>query len=270
MGSGGPELWVVAGVHGNENEGIACVDDVLDELEPTRGTLVGVPVAHPAALRAGTRRGVDDVDLNRVYPGSADGGVTERVAQALWRELDGHASALVTLHSWHAEGAATPYVEHAAGDEAGRALAHALGVPFVEAWDWPPGLLPAAATRAGVVSAELELGGLGAQTPQMLAVGVAAVAGAMRHLGHARRGATARGQRRARGTCSRRRMTAACGSCSRSAPPSRGERPSLSVRELGGDVLETLASPVDGWLGIHNTYGFVQAGEDVVIVFEAT
>ena len=45
------------------------------------------------------------------------------------------------------------------------------------------GLLPAAATRAGVVSAELELGGLGAQTPQMLDVGVAAVAGAMRHLG---------------------------------------------------------------------------------------
>ena len=123
------------------------------------------------------------MDLNRVYPGSADGGITERVAQALWRELDGHASALVTLHSWHAEGAATPYVEHAAGDEDGRALAHALGVPFVEAWDWPPGLLPAAATRAGVVSAELELGGLGAQTPQMLAVGVAAVAGAMRHLG---------------------------------------------------------------------------------------
>ena len=49
MGSG-DELWVVAGVHGNENEGIACVDDVLDELEPTRGTLVGGPVAHPAAL----------------------------------------------------------------------------------------------------------------------------------------------------------------------------------------------------------------------------
>ena len=50
---------------------------------------------------------------------------------------------------------------------------------------------------------------------------------------------------------------------------SRGT-PVAHVRELRGDVLETLASPVDGWLGIHNTYGFVQAGEDVVIVFEAT
>ena len=270
MGSGGPELWVVAGVHGNENEGIACVDDVLDELEPTRGTLVGVPVAHPAALRAGTRRGVDDVDLNRVYPGRADGGVTERVAQALWRELDGQASALVTLHSWHAEGAATPYVEHAAGDEDGRALAHALGVPFVEAWDWPPGLLPAAATRAGVVSAELELGGLGAQTPQMLAVGVAAVAGAMRHLGMLageppQRGGQRRAAARARGRSRRARAAAAPARFCRLAGNARrsGARaPRRRARDTG--------QPVDGWLAIHNTYGFVQAGEDVVIVFEAT
>ena len=45
------------------------------------------------------------------------------------------------------------------------------------------GLLPAAATRAGIVSAEVELGGLGAQTPAMLAVGLAAIDGAMSHLG---------------------------------------------------------------------------------------
>ena len=269
MGSGAPELWVVAGVHGNENEGIACVDDVLGELEPTRGTLVGVPVAHPAALRAGTRRGVDDVDLNRVYPGRADGGATERVAQALWRELDGHASALLTLHSWHAEGATTPYVEHAAGDEDGRALAHALGVPFVEAWDWPPGLLPAAATRAGVVSAELELGGLGAQTPQMRDIGVAAVAGAMRHLDMLA-GEPQRGGRDVR----RHVLAAGQGGRVRHLLPlgcavSRGT-PLAQVRSLGGGVLETLTSPADGWLAIHNTYGFVHAGEDVVILFEAT
>jgi predicted deacylase len=269
VGSGKPELWIVAGVHGNENEGIACVDDVLAELEPTRGTLVGVPVAHPAALRAGTRRGVDDVDLNRVYPGSASGGATECVAQELWRELDGHASALLTLHSWHAEGATTPYVEHAAGDEDGRALAHALNVPFIEAWDWPPGLLPAAAARAGIVSAELELGGLGAQTPQMLDVGVAAVAGAMRHLGMLEGkpqvgGSDVRRHVLAAGHTGRVRQLVPLGSAvSRATPVAQ-------VRALGGDVLETLASPVDGWLAIHNTYGFVQAGEDVVIVFEVT
>jgi predicted deacylase len=264
-----PELWIVAGVHGNENEGIACVDDALAELEPTRGTLVGVPVAHPAALRAGTRRGVDDVDLNRVYPGRPDGGSTERVARDLWQELEGHASALLTLHSWHAEGATTPYVEHAAGDEDGHAFAQALGLPFVEAWDWPPGLLPAAATRAGVVSAEVELGGLGAQTPQMRDVGVAAVAAAMRHLGMLagepqRAGSDVRRHVLAAGHDGRVRQLVPLGSF-----VSLGT-PLAQVRALGGEVLETLASPADGWLAIHNTYGFVHSGEDVVIVFEAT
>jgi predicted deacylase len=230
---------------------------------------VGVAVAHPAALRAGTRRGPDDVDLNRVYPGDPDGGATERVAHLLWRKLGGHADAVLTLHSWHAEGTTTPYVEHAAGDEAGYAFAHALGVPFVEAWDWPRGLLPAAASRAGIVSAELEIGGLGAQTPQMRETGVTAIAGAMRHLGMLAgepqgAGRDVRRHVLAAGHDGRVRQLVALGST-----VSPGT-PLAQVRALGGDVLETLASPVHGWLAIHNTYGYVEAGEGVVIVFEAT
>jgi predicted deacylase len=268
VGSGSPELWIVAGVHGNENEGIACVDDALDQLEPARGTLVGVPVAHPAALRAGTRRGTDDVDLNRVYPGTADGGQSERVAHELWSRIEGHADAVLTFHSWHAAGATTPYVEHAAGDAEGRAFAHALGIPFVEAWEWPHGLLPAVATRAGIVSAELELGGLGAQTPAMLGVGMAAVAGAMSHLGMRAPASPAGGRDVRRHTLAaeregRVRQLVALGS------EIAAGAPVAELRALDGSVLETLASPCDGWLAIHNTYGFAEADGAVAIVFEA-
>jgi uncharacterized protein len=268
VGSGTPELWIVAGVHGNENEGVACVDDALERFAPTRGTLVGVPVAHPAALRAGTRRGPDDVDLNRVYPGANDGGPSERVAHELWRQIEGHADAVLTLHSWHAQGATTPYVEHAAGDSEGRAFAHALGIPFVEAWDWPHGLLPAAATRAGILSAEVELGGLGAQTPGMLEVGLVAIDGAMSHLG------MRTGQPRARAREVRRHaLTAACEGRVRQLVALGSElssgTPVAQVRALDGTVLETLASPCAGWLAIHNTYGFTEAGNVVAIVFEA-
>jgi hypothetical protein len=261
-------LWIVAGVHGNENEGVACVDDALEQLEPTRGTLVGVPVAHPAALRAGTRRGPDDVDLNRVYPGTANGGSSERAAHELWSQIEGHADAVLTLHSWHAAGATTPYVEHAVGDAEGHAFAHALGIPFVEAWEWPHGLLPAVATRAGIVAAEVELGGLGAQTPAMLGVGIAAVAGAMGHLGM-RAPATPAGGRDVRRHSltapseGRVRQLVALGSAI-----SAGD-PVAELRALDGSVLETLASPCHGWLAIHNTYGFAAAQDRVAIVFEA-
>src|SRR3954471_10885673 len=86
-GAGDPELWVVAGVHGDEVEGMACAEEALQAVRPARGTLVCVPVAHPAALAAGTRRGPDGVDLNRTSPGRPDGGSTERVAHELWSAM---------------------------------------------------------------------------------------------------------------------------------------------------------------------------------------
>src|SRR5437899_1283785 len=66
VGSGPPELWIVAGVHGDEVEGIACVEEAVSSIEPRRGTLVGVPgrpapevsaiglrASRPAAARLG-------------------------------------------------------------------------------------------------------------------------------------------------------------------------------------------------------------------------
>jgi predicted deacylase len=159
-------------------------------------------------------------------------------------------------------------VEHAAGDSEGRAFAHALGIPFVEAWDWPHGLLPAAASRAGIVSAEVELGGLAAQTPAMLEVGLAAIDGAMCHLGMRVGQARARGREVHRHALTaeregRVRQLVALGS-----ELSLGT-PVAEVRALDGTVLETLASPCAGWLAVHNTYGFAEAGSAVAIVFEA-
>ena len=47
VGSGRPELWLIAGVHGDEVEGMLVVEEALRSIRPGRGTLVGVPVAHP-------------------------------------------------------------------------------------------------------------------------------------------------------------------------------------------------------------------------------
>ena len=136
-GKGSPELWLVAGVHGDEYEGMVGVRAALDEIEPERGTIVGVPVAHVAAMEAGTRRGLDDVDLNRAFPGAADGSPTERLADQLFRAVSAGADALITFHSWHRCGSAAPYVEYAAGDARSADLARATGMPFIEPWDWP-------------------------------------------------------------------------------------------------------------------------------------
>ena len=266
-GSGAPELWVVAGVHGDEVEGIACVEDALALVQPERGTLVGVPVAHPAALTAGTRLGPDGADLNRTYPGRPDGGPTERVAHALWQELAPTASALLTIHSWGRHGCTVPYVEYARDDPRGADLAHLLGVPFAEPSDWPDGLLPKVAVATGIPAVELELGGLGRQTPESLALGVEAVRAAAGWLGLL----SFRPWRPAR-TVKRHILRTTPGGRVRQLRHlgeaiSAGD--AVCQRRTGtASVVETLTSPVDGWIAVHSSYGQIPEGSEAAHVFE--
>jgi predicted deacylase len=269
-GSGTPVLWIVAGVHGDEVEGMACVEEVLSAVRPRVGTLVAVPVAHPAALRAGTRRGPDGVDLNRIYPGRPDGGPTERVANALWRQMvDSAPDALMTIHSWSRSGSAVAHVEHARGDARGAELAARLGLPFVVPFLWPDGLLPNVSVKHGIPSVELELGGLGAQTPGNLRRGLHAVQAIAAALGMCDPPPVALTPVVVHrvpvpvATSGRVRQRRELGETVRSGDPI------CEIRDMDGSLLETLTSPVRGWVGVHVTYGYVKPGDEVVIVFEA-
>jgi hypothetical protein len=268
VGSGRPELWLVAGVHGDEVEGMRVVEEALRTILPARGTLVGVPVAHPAALAAGTREGPDGADLNRTYPGSDGGGPTEQIADELWRLLAAaRPDAVVTFHSWSHTGSATPYDEHALGDERGRALALALGLPFVEAWDWPVGLLGRELRTLGIPSAELELYGLGRHTDAGLGHGLHAAKAAAAFLGML-------GPRTTLPTIEVQRRTLAATTTGRAVQLAElGSQvaegtPVAEVRGLDGRTRETLTAPVDGWLAAHMTYGIVHPGDPVAVVFE--
>jgi predicted deacylase len=160
------------------------------------------------------------------------------------------------------------YVEHARGDSRGRALAHSLGLRFAEPIDWPDGLLPKVATAHGIQAAEVELGGLGRQDARNLEAGLRAARGAAGLLGlldgspPAAPTAVRRHTLRA-GVRGRVRHLIELGDA-----VDVGQ-PVTEIRALDSTVVETLASPVAGWSAMHVTYGFVEAGADVAIVFEA-
>lgn len=76
--SEGATVLAVAGVHGNEYEGMAAIRRVFAELDPARlrGTFAAIPVANPFAFEARDRVApvaVDGLNLARVFPGRADG-----------------------------------------------------------------------------------------------------------------------------------------------------------------------------------------------------
>ncbi|MBI3962712.1 MAG: succinylglutamate desuccinylase/aspartoacylase family protein, partial [Deinococcus sp.] len=101
-GSAGPALLVLAGVHGDEYEGMRAIWEVYGQLDPAHlhGTFLAVPVANGPAFAAGTRESpIDHKNLARVFPGSPDGSVTDRIAHALDQYLIARADFLLDLHS---------------------------------------------------------------------------------------------------------------------------------------------------------------------------
>ncbi len=104
--SPGPHLCLMAGQHGDEIRSIWVIKKVLDDLHPEEvsGSVVAVPVANPIAFEGGVRctwmDGVhgDGGNLNRVWPGSPDGWITERIANVLWREVISNADCVLDLH----------------------------------------------------------------------------------------------------------------------------------------------------------------------------
>jgi uncharacterized protein len=184
----GPCLAVVAGVHGDEPEGIVTLDRLWREepLAELRGTLVLVPVANPPAFAAHQRRSpLDGVDLNRAFPGDAFGTPSERLAHSLFALVVGNARFLYTLHSWLATGDALPHVEFQDGPPARDASltgALACGFPYVRASDWHPGLFPRAVSDAGIPAVECEIGGGGLVNDVYRDVARNSIFGLMKHL----------------------------------------------------------------------------------------
>jgi uncharacterized protein len=106
-GGDGPRVAVCAGIHGDELEGLYVCHRLaawLDELSrKTPGALRGSVELYPALNTLGLdtlTRGlpVFDTDLNRAFPGSADGPLPGRLADAIMRALTG-AALVVDIHA---------------------------------------------------------------------------------------------------------------------------------------------------------------------------
>lgn len=93
--SPGPTLLAIAGVHGNEYEGMEAIRTLFATLDPAvmRGTFFAIPVANPLAYAARTRATpatYDGFNLARVFPGSATGTLTPRLAHHLLALVERH------------------------------------------------------------------------------------------------------------------------------------------------------------------------------------
>ena len=136
----GPVLALVAGNHGYEYPPILALQRLKARIDPAQlaGTAILVHVANlPSFLgRTVYFSPVDGKNLNRAYPGRADGTVCERIARIITTEVIEKADYLLDLHCGDGNESLRPYVYQTVTgdspmDDAIRRLALAFGIDHI-------------------------------------------------------------------------------------------------------------------------------------------
>jgi N2-acetyl-L-2,4-diaminobutanoate deacetylase len=192
-GGEGPTVLLTGGVHGDEYEGPILLARLAREFEPQQvaGRLLILPVLNLPALEAGRRTSpLDGLNLNRVFPGRLEGGVTELIAHVVAERLLPECDVLVDLHSGGRSLLYTPLAgTHLLGeperDRRALAALRAFGAPYaLLSRDLDShGLLDHTAEAMGKLVVSTELGGGGIVSPRALHVGEQGVRRLLRHLG---------------------------------------------------------------------------------------
>jgi uncharacterized protein len=107
----GPLLYLQGGAHGQETiypvETFRRLFTTLS-VDGLRGAIIAVPIANPLAHQAAcrvapqyaSREGIPyGGDLHKVWPGDADGGLTQRIASVLWKAIVTQCDFAVDYHA---------------------------------------------------------------------------------------------------------------------------------------------------------------------------
>jgi predicted deacylase len=156
----GATLCLVAGVHGDELNGIEVVRKVFEDLAPrdVSGMLIGVPVANVHGLRRSSRYLPDQRDLNRFFPGHPGGSSASRIANALFENVVERCEALVDFHTGSFQRTNLPQVRGDLANPRVLELAKGFGIGEIVHSGGRAGTLRRAAVDAGIPSVTFEAG----------------------------------------------------------------------------------------------------------------
>lgn len=165
----GPTLAVTAGIHGAEYASIEAALRVGRALQPDtlKGRVIIAPVANMPAFRARSIyvNPLDGINLNRVFPGKKEGGVSEQIAAWLFDEVIRQADYYIDMHGGDLVEALAPFtILYQSGrketDEASLELGRAYGIATLVR-STSKGSTFAAAAEAGIPAILTEAGGQG-------------------------------------------------------------------------------------------------------------
>ncbi|MCB8878194.1 succinylglutamate desuccinylase/aspartoacylase family protein [Acidisoma silvae] len=192
----GPAVLITAGIHGSEYPAIDAAVRLGALLNPQsmHGQVLVLPLMNPGAFwqRAAYVVPEDGQNLNRVFPGKADGSFSERLAWQLVQKAIRHADAYIDMHGGDMPEALVPFSIYqesgdAAVDAKSDALARAFGSPSLliqrRRTDSLSGMTIGAAADFGVPGIIAEDGGAGLYDAAIAKTMLAGAENVLRSLG---------------------------------------------------------------------------------------
>jgi N-alpha-acetyl-L-2,4-diaminobutyrate deacetylase len=165
----GPTVLVLGGNHGDEYQGQIAAMKLARELTPEKvtGRIILIPSLNLPAARAATRLSpLDGMNMNRAFPGDAEGPVTSQIAHYLRTVLFPLSDVVIDMHSGGRSMEFVPCSHmHLVPDREQRArmfaamLAWGTEFCFIYADIAGTGLLPVEAENQGKLVITTELGG---------------------------------------------------------------------------------------------------------------
>lgn len=165
----GPTVLVLGGNHGDEYQGQVAIMKLAREVEPAQvtGRLILIPALNLPAARAATRLSpLDGMNMNRAFPGAAEGPVTSQIAHFLTTVLFPASDVVIDIHSGGRSMEFVPCSHmHLVSDREQRRrmlaamLAWNSDFSFLYADIAGSGLLPVEAENQGKVVVTTEMGG---------------------------------------------------------------------------------------------------------------
>jgi predicted deacylase len=147
----GPVLALIAGMHGDELNGMEIVRRILDRglHKVKRGTVVCMPVINVYGFLNYSREVPDGKDVNRSFPGRRTGSLASRVAYYLMHDVVPFIDVGLDFHTGGAMRSNYPQVRAVLRDKTNTELAAAFSAPFTIDAPFRPNSLRREAARKG-------------------------------------------------------------------------------------------------------------------------
>ena len=181
----GPALLLTAGLHGDELIGVEILRRVLQSrhLRGMSGDLIVVPVVCMPAFLARSRYLPDRRDLNRLFPGSADGSLGSRLAHVFATEVLPHGTHSIDFHGGAVGRPNLPQIRISPADTVAADLARAFAPPVVIETGLREGSLRHLLRGRDIPSLLFEGGEANRLSAEAVRIGLRGVFGVMRRLG---------------------------------------------------------------------------------------